>query len=258
MTRISAIAAVTFREALRQKLAVNLLVFALALVAASVTISDLTFGEQYRIIVDIGLSAIEIFGTLIAVFLGAGLVAGDVQRRTVFPIVAKPVSRAQYVAGRYAGLVATTTANLVVMAAVFLAALAYYMHGVSFLRETPVLATLGAIALQLAMVSAIAVLFSTFTTATLSAIFCLSLVIAGHLASDLVRYWSKQGELLAWLGKALYLVVPNLEALNFKEAMVYKDSIAPGTLALAFAYGILYAVGVVAAAAAVFTRRDLR
>ena len=258
MSRIAAVAAVTFREALRQKLAVNLLVFAVVLVVASLTISSLTFGEQYRIVVDIGLSAMEVFGTLIAVFLGAGLVAGDVQRRTVFPIVAKPVSRAQYVAGRYAGLVATTTLNLAVMAVAFVAVLAFYLRGVGFLAETPVLATLGAIALQLAMIAAVAVLFSTFTTATLSAIFTLSLVVAGHLASDLVRYWSTQGAWLAWMGRALYVAVPNLEALNFKEAMVYRDAVPAATLAPALAYGVLYAVGVVAVAAAVFTRRDLR
>jgi ABC-type transport system involved in multi-copper enzyme maturation permease subunit len=258
MTNVITLARVTVREALRQKLAVNLLVFALALVVASFTISTLTFGDQYRVIVNIGLSAMEVFGTLIAVFLGAGLVASDVQRRTVYPIVAKPVSRAQYVVGRYAGLVATTTLNLAVMAAFFVAVLAFYKGGLGFVAETPLLATLAGIALQLAMIAAVAVLFSTFTTATLSAIFSLSLVVAGHLASDLVRYWSKQGAGLAWMGKALYVVVPNLEALNFKEAMVYKDVLSSGTVAQAFAYGLLYATGVVAVAAAVFTRRDLR
>jgi ABC-type transport system involved in multi-copper enzyme maturation permease subunit len=258
VTIVLALARVTVREALRQKLAVNLLVFAVALVAASFAISTLTFGEQYRVIANIGLTAIEVFGTLIAVFLGAGLVAGDVQRRTVFPIVAKPVSRAQYVAGRYAGLVTTTTLNLAIMAVVFVGVLAFYLGGLGFVAETPILATLGGIALQLAMIAALAVLFSTFTTATLSAIFTLSLVIAGHLASDLVRYWSKQGAATGWLGKALYVVVPNLEALNFKEAMVYKDALPAGSTATAFLYGVLYTAGVVAVAAAIFSRRDLR
>ena len=258
MSRIAVIAAVTFKEAIRQKLAVNLLIFALALVSASFMISTLTFGEQYRIIVDLGLSAMEVFGTLIAAFLGAGLVAGDVERKTVYPIVAKPVSRAEYVAGRYAGLVTTTTLNLAVMAVFFVGVLAFYLGGFGFVRDTPLLATLGALALQFAMVAAVAVLFSTFSTATLSAIFTLSLVVAGHLASDLVRYWEKQGAAAAWLGKVLYAVVPNLEALNFKEAMVYKDALAGSTLALAFGYGLLYTVGVVALAAAIFGRRDLR
>jgi hypothetical protein len=136
--------------------------------------------------------------------------------------------------------------------------LAYYLRGVGFVAETPLLTTVAATALQLAMIAAVAVLFSSFTTSTLAAIFTLSFVVAGHLASDLVRYWAKQGEAGAWIGKALYLVVPNLEALNFKEAMVYKDALPAGPTALAFAYGVLYATGVVAVAAAVFTRRDLR
>jgi ABC-type transport system involved in multi-copper enzyme maturation permease subunit len=253
-----ALAWVTVREALRQKLAVNLLVFALALVAASFTISTLTFGEQYRVIVNIGLTAIEVFGTLIAVFLGAGLVAGDVQRRTLYPIVAKPVSRAQYVAGRYAGLVATTTLNLLVMAVVFAVVLAFYLRGFGFLAETPFVTTLAATGLQFAMIAAVAVVFSSFTTTTLAAIFTLSLVVAGHLAPDLVRYWANEGAAAGALGKALYVLVPNLEALNFKEAMVYKDALPGATVALAFSYGILYCAGVVAVAAAIFSRRDLR
>jgi ABC-type transport system involved in multi-copper enzyme maturation permease subunit len=256
MKSIPALAAVTVREALRQKLAVNLLVFAVALVAASFVLSRLTFGEQYRIIVNIGLSSMEIFGTLIAVFVGAGLVARDVERRTVYPIVARPVSRAAYVFGRYAGLVVTTTLNLAVMAVFFAAVLAQYLGSLRFLLDTPFLATVAAIALQLAMVGALAVLFSSFSTATLSAIFTLSLVVAGHLASELVRYWVAQGELAAWTGRILFLLVPNLEALDFKEAMVYRDALPAGTLAMAGAYGVLYAIGVVGLA--VFSRRDLR
>jgi ABC-type transport system involved in multi-copper enzyme maturation permease subunit len=258
VTPVLSIAWLTVREAFRQKLAVNLLVFALALVSASFAISALTFGEQYRIIVDIGLSAMEIFGTLIAVFLGAGLVAGDVQRRSLYPILAKPVSRAQYVTGRYAGLVATTTLNLAMMAAVLAGVLAFYLHGFGFLVETPLVSTVAAIALQLAMIAALSVLFSTFTTATLSAIFSLALVVAGHLASDLLRYWSLQGSVAAVVGQALYLVVPNLEALNLKEAMVYKDALPAGRLVAPFGYGALYAAAILALASAIFSRRDLR
>jgi Cu-processing system permease protein len=258
VTIVSTLALVTVREALRRKLAVNLLVFAVALVGASVIISTLTFGEQYRVIVTIALSAMEVFGTLIAAFLGASLVAGDVDRRTVFPIVAKPVSRGQYVVGRYLGLVTTTTLNLAVMGVVFVAVLAYYTSGLAFVGQTPLFATLGALALQFAMVAAVAVFFSSFTSATLASMFTLSLVVAGHVASDLARYWPRQGTLAGWIGKALYLVVPNLEALNLKVAMVYKDTLPAAPTAQAFAYGILYCVGVVAVAAAVFTRRDLR
>jgi Cu-processing system permease protein len=258
MTKILALTGVTIREALRQKLAVNLLVFSLALVAASLTISQLTFGEQYRIIVDIGLSAMEVFGTLIAVFLGAGLIARDVERRTVYPIVAKPVSRAEYVLGRYLGLVATTTLNLLVMAGVFTAVLAVYLRGFAFLRDTPFLAVVASMIVRFAVVGAIAAFFSSFTTATLAAIFTLSLTVAGLLSSDLVRYWASQGPLARAIGRGAVVLVPNLEALNLKEAMVYKDPVAASFAITGLGYGVLYAAAVMAFAVAVFSRRDLR
>lgn len=258
MTKIAALAWLTVREALRQKLAVNLLVFALGLLAASFTISLLTFGEQYRIIANLGLSSMEIFGTLIAVFLGAGLIARDIERRSVYPVITKPVSRAQYVAGRYFGLVTTLALNLLVMAAMFVLVLAFYLRGFGFLTETPLALVLLGMVVQFAMIGAVATLFSAFSTATLAAIFTLSVVVAGHLASDLVRYWSKQGAVASLLGKAIYAVIPNLEALDLKEAMVYRDPVEASFAWAGLGYGVLYAAGVLALAAAVFSRRDLR
>jgi Cu-processing system permease protein len=258
MTKVLAIAGVTIREALRQKLAVNLLVFGLALVTASFAISTLTFGEQYRIIVDVGLSAMEVFGTLIAVFLGAGLIAREVERRTLYPVLAKPVSRAEYVLGRYLGLVATTTLNMLVMAAVFTAVLAYYLKGLGFVRESPLLPVLAAMVVRFAVVGAVAAFFSSFTTVTLSAIFTLSLVVAGLLSSDLVRYWAKQGPLARAIGRVAFVLVPNLEALNLKEAMVYKDHVPASFALTGLGYGVLYSAAILAFAMAVFARRDLR
>jgi ABC-type transport system involved in multi-copper enzyme maturation permease subunit len=256
--KIAAIASVTLREAVRQRLAVNLLVFAMALLAAAITISTLTFGEQYRIIANLGLSSMEVVGTLIATFLGAGLIAGEVERRTLYPVLAKAVTRPEYVLGRYLGLVSTVTLNLLVMGLVFGAVLVVYQGGPSFVRETPLLMVMAAMAVQFAMVAAVATFFSTFSTTTLSAIFTLSVVVAGYLSSDLVRYWSKQGKVAQVLGKVAYVIVPNLEALNLKEAMVYKDPVAASFAWTGLGYGVLYAAAVVAFASAVFGRRDLR
>ena len=258
MSKVLAIAVVTVREALRQKLAVNLLVFAVALLVASYTLSTLTFGEQYRIIANLGLSSMEVFGTLIATFLGAGLVARDVERRSLYPIITKPVSRGQYVLGRYLGLVATTTLNLGVMALAFAVVLAVYTGGVGFLAGTPFLLVVLAMAVQFAMVGALSTLFSSFTTATLAAIFTLAMVVAGHLSVDMIRYWAKEGEGSAVMGKAIYAVLPNLQALDLKEAMVYKDAVQASFAWTGLGYGLLYATGVVALTAALFARRDLR
>ena len=258
MRKIAAIASVAFREAIRQRLAVNLLIFALALLVASITISTVTFGEQFRIISNLGLSAMEVVGTLIATFLGAGLIAGDVERKTLYPVLAKAVTRWEYVAGRYLGLVATVTLNLLVMGIVFGVVLVTYRRGTSVLLDAALLAALAAMAVQFAMVAAVATFFSTFTTTTLAAIFTLSVVVAGHLSSDFVRYWSKLGRVAEGLGKLAYVLVPNLEALNLKEAVVYTDPVAASFVWTGLGYGALYAVAVVAFAAAVFQRRDLR
>jgi hypothetical protein len=162
------------------------------------------------------------------------------------------------VLGRYLGLVATTWLNLLVMSLVFAMVLAVYTGGLGFLHSTPFAAVLSSMAVRFAMVSAVALLFSAFSTQTLAAIFTLALVVAGHLSSDLVRYWSEKSAAAAAVGKAAYLLVPNLEALNIKEAMVYKDPVSSGFWLSGVAYGLLYSAALVTFATAVFARRDLR
>ena len=252
MIRVAAIAALTVREALRQKLAVNLLVFALVVIGASIVLSELTFGEQYRIIADLALTSAAVFGTLIAVFLGAGLVAGDVQRKTVYPILAKPVSRAGYVVGRFAGLAATLTLNLAVMAATTVAVLWYYRGDLGFLRATPLVAAFAALAVQLAMVAAIAVLFSTFANATLSAVAGLSLAVTGHLSRAAIPLWMQSPA-----GKVAAYVLPNLAALDLKLQVVYEQPVPAGEVGLVLLYGACYAGACVALASAIFSRRNL-
>jgi ABC-type transport system involved in multi-copper enzyme maturation permease subunit len=252
VTRIAAIAALTVREALRQKLAVNLLVFALVVIGASVVLSELTFGEQFRIIADLAFTSAAIFGTLIAVFLGAGLIAGDVQRRSVYPILAKPVSRAQYVVGRFLGLAATLTLNLAVMAAMTVLVLWYYRGDLGFLRSAPVLAAFVALAVQLAMVAALAVLFSTFANATLAAVAGLSLAVSGHLARAAIPEWVKTP-----IGKVAAYALPNLAALDLKLQVVYEHPVPLGEIVQVLAYGACYAAACVALASAIFSRRNL-
>jgi Cu-processing system permease protein len=245
--KIAAIALLTVRDALRQKLAVNLLL------VASITLSELTFGEQFRIIADLTLSSAAVFGTLIAVFLGAGLVAGDIQRKTLYPIIAKPVSRAEYLLGRYAGLVTTLTLNLAVMAATSITVLALYRGNLDFVTRGSILVAFAGLAIQLAMVAAIAVLFSSFTNTTLAAIFTLALTAAGHLSAAAFTFWRDVP-----LARAVTFLLPNLQALDFKVEVVYEEAISPGRFALGATYGLLYAAVALALASAVLSRRDLR
>ncbi|GEJ55658.1 ABC transporter permease [Anaeromyxobacter diazotrophicus] len=252
MNAIRCLAGLTFRESMRQKLAVNLLIFALLLIGASVVISQVTFGEQYRIIADLALTAAQLFGTLIAVFVGAGLVAGDVARRTLYPVIAKPISRTQYVVGRYLGLVLVLTLNLAVMAGTTVAVLAVYLRGFGFLAG-PLLPALAALAAQLAVVGAIAVFFSTFTNATLAAIFSLCLAFSGHFSRDVLAYWRGNPVL-----RAVGFALPHLSALDFKVQVVYQEAISGAQLGYALLYALLYATVALALSSAIFASRDLR
>jgi ABC-type transport system involved in multi-copper enzyme maturation permease subunit len=253
VTKILLVAWVTLREALRQKLAVNLLFFAVLLIVASITLSSLTFGEQHRIITDLALTAAQGFGTLIAVFLGAGLVAGDIQRRNLYPIVAKPMGRWQYLTGRYLGLVLTLSLNLLVMAVATVAVLAVYTGGLGFLATTPLVPAFVGIGAQLAMVAAIAVLFSSVTNSTLAAIFTLALAVAGNFARDVFVFYRDHG-----LVRAIAYGIPNLSALDYKVQVVYQRPVPGIVLAWALAYAAVYVAFILALASLAFARRDFR
>lgn len=251
--KVLALAAVTVREAIRRKVQVNLLLFALFLVILSLVLSSLTIGEMHRVASDMGLTAMELMGSLIAVFLGAGLVAGDVERRVVYPVIAKPVSRAQYLLGRYLGLAATLLLNLAVMGATLAAMLALEARSARPL-DLALLSAYAMMGVQFLVIAAIAVLFSSLTSTTLAAIFALSLTLAGRLSNDLRTLWTGDG---AALGKALWYLLPNLGSLSLNESVVYRTP-PPASAWLAVLYALLYAAAVLALAAAIFERRDLR
>src|SRR6266545_1062582 len=181
--RILAVAAVTVREALRRKVQVNLLLFALLLVIVSLVVSTLTLGESHRIAADLGLTTMEAMGSLIAIFLGASAIAGDIERRVVYPIIAKPISRSGYLLGRYLGLAATLLLNLAVMGLTLAALLTVQEQSLRPL-DLALLSAVAMIGVQLLVVAAVAVLFSAVTTTTLAAIFALALTIAGRLSTE--------------------------------------------------------------------------
>ncbi len=250
---VVAIALVTLRELLRRKVQVNLLVFGTLMVLASYVISLLTLGFMHRILSDLGLSAMQLIGTLLAVFLGATVVAGDVERRVLYPIVAKPVSRTEYLVGRYAGLAVALVLNLAVMAIALAAVLVVEARSLATLDRS-FFAAVAMMGVQLVVVAAVAVLFSSLTSSTLAAIFTLSLAVAGNLTNEVRNLWRGGAE---WLGTIVWYAVPNLGALSLNEAVVYRTGIPDGTL-VAAVYAVLYAAAALAVASFLFERRDLR
>ncbi len=252
--RILSIAFNTFRENLRDKLLYNLLFFALLMIGSSLLLSTLTLGEWDRLILDLGLSSINFFGVLIAIFIGIGLVSKEIEKKTIFTIVSKPVPRYEFLLGKYAGLVLTLLVNTVVMVLGLLVVLYY--------RNVPVelvmFASLGLVFLEFLIITAVALVFSTFTSATLSAIFTLSIYVVGHLSSDLKAFGDKMGAVGKSVLIGVYYFLPNLERFNLKGEVIHHVNVSATDFIMTSAYGLSYAAFLLVLASIIFQRRDFQ
>jgi ABC-type transport system involved in multi-copper enzyme maturation permease subunit len=253
MTVIS-IALNTFRENLREKLLYNLLVFALLMIGSAVLLTKLTVGEWDRLIVDLGLASINFFGVLIAIFVGISLVSKEIDKKTIFTIVSKPVPRYAFLIGKYIGLAFTLLVNTTIMVVGLLAVMSYLNASI-----TPVLfQALALIFLEFMVVTATALLFSTFTSTTLSAIFTLAIYVIGHLTPDLKAFGQKMDGGGRAVLEGMYYVLPNLERFNLKGHVTHKLDVPIGDLMMITAYGLAYTALLLMLASVIFQRRDFR
>lgn len=268
MRAILLVAVNVFRESVRDKVLYNLVGFTVLLMGASYLIGQLTAGQDVKIIKDLGLAATSIFGLFIAVFIGIGLVSKEVERRSIYSLLAKPIDRYQLVLGKYVGLVLTLAVNLSVMAAALYVVLgfmawqagpegakAWDRPALDPLLLQAVLLTL----VELAVVTAIAVFFSTFSTPILSAALTFGFFVAGRFSADLRNFDQVVDSPAAGAAaRALYWVLPNLGLFDVRSQTVHGHALPPGALALTVAYGVLYASALLAAAVLVFSKRDFK
>ena len=255
MRRIMAIALMGFTEAVRDRILYSLLAFALLMIGSSTILVTLSVGGEGKVVKDLGMAAISLVGLLIAVFIGVGLVSREIERRTIYPVMTRPVHRAEFVLGKFLGLGLTLLVNVAIMAAGLLS-LTRLLEGRWSLELLP--AILLAF-VELLVLTAAAILFSTFSTPTLSAIFTLSLFAIGRLSADL-RTFAQQfgGPGLRALATGLTAVLPNLASFNITEASIYGLPLGPAYVPLTLLYGGAYIVLILAAAAAIFSGRDLK
>ena len=256
---IAAIAQNTYKENLRDKILYNLVIFGLVMIAGSLLLSTLTIGERTKIIMDIGLASIEIFGTLIAIFVGIGLVSKELERRTIYTVLCKPVSRSRFILGKYLGLAITLFVNVSIMGVGFFVILST----VHVIPNFTIVAAVLLIFVQLMVLTAFALLFSTFTTSTLSAMFTLSIYIIGHLTQDLKNLAVRLSEtpsstISSTMLDVVYYILPNFEYFNLKGEAAHGVAIDPMTVGSAVAYGLLYITALLAVACLVFERRDVK
>lgn len=258
MWRIGTIASNAFREAVRDRVLYNLVLFVLLLTAGAIFLGELSGGQEAKIIVDLGLSAILLFGVFIAIFVGVGLVHKEIERRTIYAILSKPIGRGEFLLGKYLGLCLTLLVNVAVMGAGVSLALVYVKPGWDPLVAS-IWPAIFLIYLELAILTAVALLFSSFSSPALSALLTFFVFIAGHFSADLKVFAASLGGAGArWFFTAIYYLLPNLS--NYSQITPAAHGYYPANsmLLLALLYAAMYASVVLAAGTLIFNRRNFK
>jgi ABC-type transport system involved in multi-copper enzyme maturation permease subunit len=255
LVRIWTLAQNTYREAVRDKLLYNLLMFAALMIASSILLAQLQIGKDERIYRDVGLASIAFFGVLIAIFVGINLVYREISTKTVYTMLSKPLRRWEFLVGKYFGLLSLLAVEVLVMSLCFLGVLVW--KGSDF--SVGLVWAIVMIYLELALVTAIAMFFSSFTSPYLAGMFTVALWIVGHLLTDL-RAFGRNTDIagLRELLEALYWTLPNLSRLDFKADASAGNPIELARAGMAALYAALYSLGLMIGAVALFQRRDFR
>ena len=268
MRAVRHIALNVFRESVRDRVPYNLVLFAVLLIGSSYLLAQLTAGQDIKIIKDLGLAATSIFGLFIAIFIGIGLVSKEVERRSIYALLSKPISRPQFIAGKYAGLVLTLAVNVAVMTVAMYAVLGYmtWIETPEFRAswEAPgpdpaLLKALVLIFVELMLVTAIALFFSSFSSPILSAAMTFGLYVAGNLNADLRNFEQVvDSRAAALLARGLYHVLPDLSAFDIKTQVVHGLPVSAAYIGSTTAYGVLYIAALLLAATVIFSKRDFK
>ncbi len=307
VARIYAIALNTYREAVRDRVLFGVLALAAAVLTMTLALGELSLDQQMRVVTDLGLASISLFSVVVAIFLGSSLLYKEIERKTLYVILPKPIARFEFLLGKYFGIVATCAVFIAIMGALQLLVTAIQAEastaaviavpsallvglGVAFLFAkdrtlvVPIwsLVALGASAWlcstvhgeifqllaslllslgEVLILTAVALLFSSFSTPFLTGAFTFGVWLVGRAAHDMVAMETRvlspaMKSVLRWLAEFLpnfNLFVPGRNTLVNKTAE-YGEPLT--YLATAMGYAVLYAAATLILAALIFRRRD--
>ena len=256
-SRIGWIAFNTFREAVRDRVLYNLIAFALIMTAAAVLVGQISINIERIVVVNLGLTAISIFGIIIAIFIGVGLVAKEIERRTLYTVLSRPVRRWEFIVGKFFGLGVTLVVNTFFMALGLFAALFYVAH--QYTRtDLWLVVALYFIVLQFFLMTALALLFSSFSTPIMSSVFAFAVFLIGTFADEL----RSVAQMLTGASRGLVIglayLVPNFSALNVISQVAHGEPVEMQLIILNTVYALLYSAAAISFAAIIFDRRNLK
>lgn len=256
-SRIVHIASNTFREAVRDRVLYNLIAFALLLSGAAILVGQISVDIEKLVVINLGLTAVSLFGVIIAIFIGIGLVSKEIEKRTLYTILSRPVRRWEFIVGKFFGLAGTLVVNAFFMALGVFAALFYVAH--KFIAaDALIFVALYFIILEFLIICSLALLFSSFSSPLLSAVFAFSLFVIGSFAEDLRGFAGIAHGVTRWLATGAAYLIPNFSAFNVISSIAHEQPVAGQLILHNTLYALFYATMALSAAVLIFERRNLK
>jgi ABC-type transport system involved in multi-copper enzyme maturation permease subunit len=256
-SRIGLIASNTFREAVRDRVLYNLIAFALLMSGASILVGQISIDIERLVVVNLGLTAVSLFGIVIAIFIGIGLVSKEIERRTLYTVLSRPVRRWEFIVGKFVGLAGTLVVNTVFMAIGVFGALLYVSHHFQT-SDRWLFAALYFIVLQFLIITSLALLFSSFSSPLMSAVFAFSLFVVGTFAEDLRGFAGMATGMVRWLATGAAYLIPNFSALNVISSVAHEQPVSTQLMLYNTAYALIYTTMALCGAVLIFERRNLK
>jgi len=254
-SHIGALALSTFRETVRDRIFYLVAVFGFVMLASTAVLSPLNIGAQGKIMSDVGLAAMVVFGLVVAVFVGSAMVRKEMDKGTILTILAKPVGRREYLFGKFLGLNLTLVAMVTVMGGLFL--LILFAAPGTFSFRFLYAFYLGF--LELMLLNAVVVFFSTCVSPILAAVFTLGVFAVGHLSESIRDFGQMQGTAAQQrISEVVYYMIPNLEVFNVRSAVVHGDPVTMNHVLMATVYAVAWSALLLLLAGAIFDRKELR
>src|SRR5713101_7121687 len=255
--RIVHIACNTFREAVRDRVLYNLIAFAVLMSGAAILVGQISIDIERLVVINLGLTSVSLFGMVIAIFIGIGLVSKEIEKRTLYTVLSRPVRRWEFIVGKFFGLAGTLVVNTFFMAIGVFAALFYVSH--KFVRaDALILVALYFIILEFLIICSLALLFSSFSSPLLSAVFAFSLFVIGSFAEDLRNFAGMAHGITRLLATGAAYLVPNFSAFNVISQVAHGEGVASQLVGYNTAYALVYTTAVLSGAVLIFEHRNLK
>jgi Cu-processing system permease protein len=254
IVRVWAIGTNVFREVFRERVLYVAALFGVALVIAVLLLNEVSGGAEGKISLDAGLAGISLLGLTVAAFMGAGLINKEIEKKTALVLIAKPMSRSEFIVGKHLGLTSILGVLVVLMNLMLFGVMTW--RGIPFSWTSLSVSGLYLI-LELSLMTAVALLFGVFTSSLIATVLTFAVYLMGRSSQNLVTLsQSIKTESVKSIVKGIYLIFPDLSRLNLKDQAVYGILPDAGTLTLNAGYGILYIVLLLAIASLIFSRRE--